>query len=112
GFWGAWRLWGRGRGLEGGQTVATRWPTLHRLLVNKYYVDEIYDRMVVQPVAALARFCWKAVDAVLIEGAVHAGPLVVRLTGDLGRFTTTGNVRNYALYFFVGLLFLFWWLVA
>ncbi len=33
------------------------------------------------------------------------------LAGDLGRFTTTGNVRQYALYFFAGALALFWWMI-
>jgi hypothetical protein len=50
------------------------------------------------------------IDAILIEGVVHTGPFVTRLVGDIGRFTTTGNVRDYALYFFVGLILLFWWL--
>ena len=47
----------------------------------------------------------------VVEGAVHLGPFLVRVSGDLGRFTTTGNIRDYALYFFVALLLLFWWLV-
>jgi NADH-quinone oxidoreductase subunit L len=111
GIWVAWRLYGRGRGLEGEHAMAERFPGVHRLLLGKYWVDEIYDRLVVTPLARLARFCWKVVDTILIDGAVHVGAFVVELTGDLGRFSTTGNVRNYALYFFIGLLLLFSWMV-
>jgi NADH-quinone oxidoreductase subunit L len=106
----AWRIYGGNRGVAGGEGWATRFPRIHRILVNKYYVDELYDATVVRPLIWIARACWKFVDGILVEGAVHAGPFLARLTGDLGRFTTTGNVRNYALYFLVGVLFFFWWI--
>jgi hypothetical protein len=48
----------------------------------------------------------------VIEGAVHAGPSLSRITGELVRLSTTGNVRNYALYFLGGVLLLLWWLLA
>jgi NADH-quinone oxidoreductase subunit L len=105
----AWTVYGK-KGLEGGRTWAQRFPAAHRLLANKYYVDEIYDRIIVRPLAALSRFFWKVVDTFVIDGAVNAGAFLTELTGDLGRFTTTGNVRNYALYFFLGVVLLFWWI--
>ena len=55
--------------------------------------------------------CWKVVDTILINGSVHVGAFLAELTGDVGRFTTTGNVRNYALYFFAALVLLFCWMV-
>ncbi|HYG61265.1 MAG TPA: NADH-quinone oxidoreductase subunit L [Thermoanaerobaculia bacterium] len=105
----AWTIYGK-KGLEGGRTWAQRFPAAHRLLANKYYVDELYDRTIVRPLAALSRFFWKVVDTFVIDGAVNAGAFLTELTGDLGRFTTTGNVRNYALYFFLGVVLLFWWI--
>jgi NADH-quinone oxidoreductase subunit L len=111
GIWLAWKTYGDDKGLAGGESWAERYPAIHRLLVNKYWLDEIYDEMVVRPLRSMARFCWKVVDSILIEGVVHTGPFITRLVGDIGRFTTTGNVRDYALYFFVGLILLFWWLV-
>jgi NADH-quinone oxidoreductase subunit L len=104
------RVYGGAAGAEGDRAWAARSPFLHRLLANKYYVDELYDRAVVRPLAALARLFWKGVDTLVIDGAVHTGAFLTELTGDLGRFTTTGNVRNYALYFFVGVIVLFGWL--
>jgi hypothetical protein len=50
------------------------------------------------------------VDTFVIDGAVNAGAFLTELTGDVGRFTTTGNVRNYALYFFLGVILLFGWI--
>ncbi len=98
--------------LEGGERWAERSPALHRTLLNKYWIDEIYDASVVRPLAGLAQACWKFFDQVIVEGAVHTGPFLAKITGDLGRFTTTGNVRNYSLYFFAGVLLLLWWLLS
>jgi NADH-quinone oxidoreductase subunit L len=107
----AWRLYGRGRNLEGEDTFIARFPAVHRVLANKYYVDELYDAVVVRPIAWLARMCFRVVDTIFINGTVHVGAFVTELLGDLGRFTTTGNVRNYALYFFTAVIVLFCWLV-
>jgi NADH-quinone oxidoreductase subunit L len=110
GLWLAWRTYGA-RGTAADEAFATRRPALQRLLENKYYVDEIYDRLVVRPTAALARFCWKVIDTLVIDGALHVVAFLTELAGDLGRFSTTGNVRNYALYFFAGVMILFWWMI-
>ena len=111
GIWLAWKVYGGG-GVEGDEKFAARAPGVHRALENKYWVDELYDKTVVAPIAGLAQFCRKFIDGILVEGLVHAGPFFARLTGDLGRFTTTGNVRNYALYFFIGVILLLGWLLA
>jgi len=107
----AWRLYGGDRELAGEEALVRRAPGVHRVLANKYYVDELYQATVVRPLHWLARMCWKVIDTIFINGSVHVGAFVVELTGDLARFTTTGNVRNYALYFFAALVALFCWMV-
>ncbi|HTG36934.1 MAG TPA: NADH-quinone oxidoreductase subunit L [Thermoanaerobaculia bacterium] len=102
--------YGGDNGLAKGETWARRFPLLHRLLVNKWYVDEIYDALIVRPLAMISRFFWNVVDTFVIDGAINAGAFLTELTGDVGRFSTTGNVRNYALYFFLGVILLFWWI--
>lgn len=52
-------------------TLASRWHRLHSLLVNKYYVDEIYDRMVVRATMSGAMGFWRF-DARVVDGAVNA----------------------------------------
>jgi NADH-quinone oxidoreductase subunit L len=107
----AWRVYERGPGLGAERAWAERFPAAYRVLTHKYYVDELYDRAIVRPLAWLARLLWKGVDAVLIDGSINLGATVTELTGDLGRLSTTGNVRNYALYFFLGVVILFWWVL-
>jgi len=105
------RFYGGDKGLEEGRKMAGRFPAVHRVLVHKYYVDEIYDAAIVRPLKALSRFFWKGVDGKVIDGSIHLGAYLAQLTGDLGRLTTTGNVRNYALYFFLGIVVLLTWVL-
>jgi NADH-quinone oxidoreductase subunit L len=105
------KVYGGDRGTAGDRTFAQRFPGLHRLLANKYYVDELYDAAVVRPLAGLSAFLWKIVDVFVIDGTVNTAASTARVAGEVGRFTTTGNVRNYALYFFVGVILLFLWLI-
>jgi NADH-quinone oxidoreductase subunit L len=79
-------------------------PGLHRVVAGKFYVDELYDAVLYRPFAALARIFWKVVDTLIIDGLIQAGSFLVELAGDLLRFFTTGNVRNYALTFLLGIV--------
>jgi NADH-quinone oxidoreductase subunit L len=79
------------------QAIAERVPALYRAVANKYYVDEIYDRAIVRPLAWVSRFSWKGIDTVAIDGTLNAAAFFTEITGDLLRFVQTGNVRNYAL---------------
>jgi NADH-quinone oxidoreductase subunit L len=106
------RAWyGGDKGLTKGEATAARFSGLHKLLVNKYYVDEIYDAIIVKPLRGLSRFFWRGVDGRAIDGSIHLGAYLTRLFGDFGRLTTTGNVRNYALYFFLGIVALLTWVL-
>ena len=103
--------YGGDKGLTRGRATAERFSGVHRLLVHKYYVDEIYDAGIVKPLRGLSRFFWRGVDGRAIDGSIHLGAYLTRLFGDFGRLTTTGNVRNYALYFFLGVVVLLTWVL-
>ncbi len=90
--------------------IAARFPAVHRTLANKYWVDEIYDRAIVRPLEALSRFFAKWIDGFFIDGTINGSASLADLLGGFGALSTTGNVRTYALYFFLGVLALFWWI--
>jgi len=104
------RIYGGDRALEGERRVVSALGPAHPVLVHKYWVDEWYDRLIVRPLALIAYGFWKVVDGWIIDGALHLTASVTELTGDLGRFSTTGNVRNYLLYFFLGVVVLLGWI--
>ena len=80
-----------------------RAPGVARAIENKWYVDEFYGATVVRPLEGLSRFFWKGVDAV-IDGLAAMLGFTVRMFGDVMRFFQTGNVRNYALMFVIGVV--------
>jgi NADH-quinone oxidoreductase subunit L len=83
--------------------LATQFGGVHRLLLNKYYVDEIYDAALVQPIKRTSSaVLWRGVDAGLIDGTVNAVGLVVRGWSAVLRRLQTGSVRAYAMSLFVG----------
>jgi NADH-quinone oxidoreductase subunit L len=94
--------------------AARRLRGLHRLLLNKYYVDEVYDAAIVQPVRIVSeQALWKGVDVGVIDGAVNGAGVTVRgLSGRL-RLLQTGSIRAYAASLMVGavviLAYLLWW---
>ena len=78
---------------------------LHQLLLNKYYVDEIYDAVIVQPIKRTSqRLLWRGMDAGLIDGTVNAVGLVVRGWSAVLRRLQTGSVRAYAMSLFLGVI--------
>ena len=66
------------------------------LLYNKWYVDELYDRLFVRPVVNGSRFLWRWVDQLLIDGTVNATGAVTRGIGWIGSLFQTGQVTTYA----------------
>jgi NADH-quinone oxidoreductase subunit L len=90
---------------ERASAMSARFAGLHRLLLNKYYVDEAYDASIVQPIKRTSsRFLWRGVDAGLIDGTVNGVGLAVRGWSAVLRRMQTGSVRAYAMSIFVGAL--------
>ena len=81
---------------------------LHKLLYNKYYVDEIYQAAIVGPLVWISRnILWKAVDEGTIDGAVNGIGYGVREIGDGVRHAQSGNTRSYAVWVLVGAIVIF-----
>ena len=85
--------------------MAARFAGLHRVLLNKYYVDELYDSAIVQPIKRVSTTAlWRVADARVIDGTVNAVGLVVRGWSAVLRRLQTGSVRAYAMSFFLGVV--------
>jgi NADH-quinone oxidoreductase subunit L len=78
-------------------SVASRAGAFYRLVYNKYFVDEIYDAVVVKPVVDISRVVlWRGVDAGLIDGAVNGIGTQSQGIGGLLKLLQSGNIRSYA----------------
>ncbi|HEV8381677.1 MAG TPA: NADH-quinone oxidoreductase subunit L [Gemmatimonadales bacterium] len=81
-----------------------------RVLKNKWYVDEIYDALIVRPIVWLSReVLWKQIDSRVIDGAaVNGAARGARALGWANRWLQTGQVGTYVVVFVVGVLLLLW----
>ena len=76
-----------------------------RVLVNKYYVDEGYDRFIVGPTVNVSRgFLWRAIDVGVIDGLVNGAAGLMRGFGRAGSWMQSGHVGTYAWVLVVGVL--------
>jgi NADH-quinone oxidoreductase subunit L len=97
----AWRMYAKD---------AKRGPSegLHKVLYNKYYVDEIYQAAIVGPLMWLSRnVLWKVVDVGVIDGTVNGIASGATAIGDTVRHTQSGNTRSYAVWVLVGAIVVF-----
>jgi len=92
--------------------LASAAHALYGTLMNKYYIDEIYDAVIVWPVVTMAReFFWKFIDVIIIDGMVNNIGNLVRFLGAGLRHMQTGYVRMYAGWIlFGGILVVAWFL--
>jgi len=98
----AWYLYRARPGVP--KEIAGRVPGLYDVVLNKYYVDEIYDRIVVQPLLRASRFAWKVIDAGIVDGIVNGVGNLARGLGWFGSLFQTGSVNTYALFLAIGVL--------
>ena len=93
--------------------LANRMQGVYRTLYNKYWVDELYDAVVVRPTWRTSeRFLWKFIDNAVIDRAVNGFGRLFMGAGQTLRLLQTGYARGYALWIFLGALVAMIYLVA
>ena len=111
GVWVGWAFYYRR--LFSSEAVAQRFGRVHRLLVNKYYLDDLYQWVIDRVVLVFSRAVALFDRVVVNDGGVDGTADTVRTSGHRIRHVETGMVYNYALAMVLGVVMiaLFWWLV-
>ncbi len=78
----------------------------HNLVYNKYYIDELYNNVIVRPLMALSAMLYHVVDTVLVDGIVNGFGRLVLLSGRTLRYAQSGVIGFYLLVmvFSIGLI--------
>ncbi|OFW49862.1 MAG: NADH-quinone oxidoreductase subunit L [Acidobacteria bacterium RIFCSPLOWO2_12_FULL_68_19] len=96
-------FWLRRREL--GAALARRYAGVYALLLNKYYVDEVYDAAVVHPIQrGSERGLWRGFDVSVVDGAVNGVGAIVAEGSAILRRLQTGSVRAYASSVLIGVV--------
>ena len=86
------------------ERLAQRWSGLYQGSLNKWYVDEVYDRLLVQPTCTVASALWKRVDVAVIDGAVNGVGRTIMWGGWILRLIQSGQTQHYALAMAMGIV--------
>jgi len=90
---------------EAPKRLAERLRATYTLLLNKYYVDEIYAALIVRPLLWIStNVLWHVVDEGVIDGAVNGAANSARGWGGQLRKLQSGNERSYASWVIIGAL--------
>jgi NADH-quinone oxidoreductase subunit L len=93
--------------------LADRRGMLYLFLYNKWYFDELYDFLFVQPALKLGRFLWKRGDGTVIDGLGPDGIAARVLDATRGAVRLqTGYVYHYALAMLLGVVALASWFMV
>ncbi len=94
-------LWLKNRQIP--DRMAVQYGGIYRLLLNKYYVDEIYDATIVQPIKVVStEGLWRGFDVKVVDGAVNGAGYFVSGVSIVLRLLQNGSVKTYAMSTFVG----------
>jgi NADH-quinone oxidoreductase subunit L len=77
--------------------IAEAFGGFYRAVFNKYYVDELYAKVFVNPlVNGSTRILWQGVDRKVIDDTVNDAAYGAREVSDEVRHMQSGNLRSYA----------------
>ena len=82
--------------------LAAQWQSLYQLSLHKWYADEAYNKVFVNPTFQTADSMWKQVDVKVIDGAVNGVARSIAWGGWIARLIQSGEAQNYALAMTVG----------
>jgi len=101
------RLYHSGFDLASG--LRSKWESLYQLSLNKWYVDEVYNTLIIQPGRLFStHVLWRLFDQNVIDRAVNTTADVARMVGNSIRPLQNGLTQNYALIFTLGTFLILW----
>ena len=93
----SWNIWSP-------QSLALRWSWLHRLLVNKFFIDDFYQAVIDRVVLAAGEFIALFDRVVVNDTGVNGTGAIPVVAGDKLKYIETGKLPNYALAMAIGVL--------
>ena len=82
-----------------------KWKNLHKILFNKWYVDEAYFKAIINPIVRGSEFLWKTIDVKVVDRVVLSFGRVSSRSGEWIRTSQTGLIQAYSIIFVIGIVF-------
>ena len=89
------------------QRITEEATGLGKVLENKWYVDELYDSVVVQPLNGFAGFLKGGIEKSVIDGIVNGVGRFIQYSARQLRLLQSGQVGSYILFMVLSIVVLF-----
>ncbi len=76
----------------------------YKLSLHKFYIDELYDRVIVKPLNGMSNFFFGTIEKKVIDGAVNGGGQTVYFFSSILKNLQTGNIGFYVLMMVIGIV--------
>ena len=77
---------------------------MNELLFNKWYIDELYQAVIVKPLVVLSTWIWKVVDVQILDRIVMTFGRASAWAGQTVRVIQTGSLQMYGVMLVLGIL--------
>ncbi len=91
------------------EVLKTRFAGVYNLLLNKYWIDEFYDAVIVNPLVKLSTTIYRYFDLAVVDGAANGLAAAMQDASASGVKTSTGRFRWGIVTFVVGCVFAIGW---
>jgi NADH-quinone oxidoreductase subunit L len=92
--------------------AAKKFKNIYNLLWNKYFVDEVYDAAVVNPIVKGSEsILWKITDNKIIDGLVNGVASLIGSISSVIRKMQTGVAQFYAIIMMAGIVAALFWII-
>ena len=93
--------------------IANRMKKGYTVLLNKYYVDEIYNKLIVQPIYKVSDgFLFKFTDVKIIDGTINRTASLIDLFSNNIKKIQTGVAQFYAIIMMIGIVIALFWIIV
>lgn len=86
------------------ESLKNRYQSAHRVLMNKWYVDELYEYAFIKPIYRLSQRAWTGFDIAVIDRFVLGFGRISQWSGQAARSVHTGALQTYILLLLIGLI--------
>ena len=94
------------RGAISAASLSERFESLYQFLLNKWYIDELYEKVIVDPLRRFSVVLWRVIDEGVIDATVNGVAIGIAAVSQRLRHVQTGLVANYALAIVLGMIVL------
>lgn len=100
-----------GKQVVSSEALSVRFKPIHQLLFNQYYLNEFYQWLYDKVILNISHFFnwW---DRKIVDGIFDKTTSLIKRMGTRLRFIHSGSLQDYALIFFIAIVFIILWLAA